>query len=89
MATKIRLHRMGAKKKPFYRVVVCDAATRRDGRPIEEIGYYDSTKTPHEIKIDEVLALKWLSEGAQPTDTAKSLLRQAGIMQKFHEKQNS
>ncbi|MCL1916889.1 MAG: 30S ribosomal protein S16 [Peptococcaceae bacterium] len=89
MATKIRLHRMGAKKNPFYRMVVCDATTRRDGRPIQEIGYYDPTKAPHEIKIDESLALKWLGEGAQPSDTAKSLLRQAGIMQKFHTMKNS
>ncbi|MCL1853779.1 MAG: 30S ribosomal protein S16 [Peptococcaceae bacterium] len=89
MATKIRLHRMGAKKKPFYRLVVCDAATRRDGRPIEEIGYYDPTKNPHEISINELSALKWLNEGAQPSDTAKSLLRQAGIMQKYHNMKNS
>jgi small subunit ribosomal protein S16 len=84
MATTIRLHRMGAKKSPFYRVVVCDSATRRDGRAIEEIGYYDPTKNPHEIKVNEIRALDWLSKGAQPSDTARSLLSQAGIMEKFH-----
>lgn len=85
MAATIRLRRMGAKKSPFYRVVVCDSASRRDGRPIEEIGYYDPTKNPHEIKVDEIKAMKWLQEGAQPSDTVKSLLKQVGIMEKFHQ----
>jgi small subunit ribosomal protein S16 len=85
MAATIRLRRMGAKKNPFYRVVVCDSASRRDGRPIEEIGYYDPTKNPHEIKVDEIKAMKWLQEGAQPSDTVKSLLKQAGVMEKFHQ----
>ncbi|NLI91405.1 MAG: 30S ribosomal protein S16 [Peptococcaceae bacterium] len=84
MATTIRLRRMGAKKNPFYRLVVCDSASRRDGRAIEEIGYYDPTKNPHEIKVDEIRALDWLTKGALPSDTAKSLLSQAGIMEKFH-----
>ena len=84
MATSIRLRRMGAKKNPFYRLVVCDTASRRDGKAIEEIGYYDPTKNPHEIKIDEIRALDWLNKGAQPTDAARSLLSQAGIMEKFH-----
>jgi len=88
MATKIRLRRMGAKKNPFYRLIVCDSASRRDGRAIEELGYYDPTKNPHEIKIDELRALKWLGEGAQPSDTAKSLLRQAGILEKFQKTRN-
>lgn len=88
MATSIRLHRMGAKKNPFYRLVVCDSATRRDGRPIEEIGYYDPTKKPHDIKINEIRALDWLSKGAQPSDTVKSLFRQSGIMEKFHQSRN-
>lgn len=88
MAAKIRLRRMGAKKNPFYRLVVCDSASRRDGKAIEEIGYYDPTKNPHEIKIDEIRALKWLHMGAQPSDTAKSLLRQAGILEKFHQSKN-
>lgn len=85
MATSIRLHRMGAKKNPFYRLVVCDSTTRRDGRSIEEIGYYDPTKNPHEIKINEIRALDWLNKGAQPSNTVKSLFSQAGIMEKFHQ----
>ncbi|HNX28554.1 MAG TPA: 30S ribosomal protein S16 [Syntrophomonadaceae bacterium] len=83
MATKIRLKRMGAKKKPFYRVVVADARSPRDGRFIEEIGYYDPATDPATIKIDEERALKWLAEGAKPSDTAKSLLQKQGIMAKF------
>ncbi|ADY56593.1 SSU ribosomal protein S16P [Syntrophobotulus glycolicus DSM 8271] len=85
MATAIRLRRMGAKKNPFYRVVVCDSASRRDGRPIEEIGYYDPTKNPHDVKVDEIKAMKWLQEGAQPSDTVKSLFKKVGIMEKFHQ----
>ena len=86
MATKIRLRRMGAKKNPFYRVVVADSNAPRDGRFIEEIGYYDPTKQPEILKIDEEKALKWLATGAQPSDTAKSLLRKAGILSKFQSK---
>lgn len=85
MATKIRLKRMGAKKNPFYRVVVADARSPRDGRFIEEIGYYDPNTNPATVKIDEEKALKWLSEGAKPTDTTKSLLQKQGIMLKFAE----
>ena len=85
MATKIRLKRMGAKKYPFYRVVVADARSPRDGRFIEEIGYYDPMTNPATIKIDEEKALKWLSNGAKPSDTAKSLLKKQGIMAKFAE----
>lgn len=83
MATKIRLKRMGAKKNPFYRVVVADARAPRDGRFIEEIGHYDPSTEPVTIKIDEEKALKWLGEGAKPSDTAKSLLKKQGIMKKF------
>lgn len=83
MATKIRLKRMGAKKKPFYRVVVADSRTPRDGRFIEEIGYYDPTTNPATIKIDEELALKWLGVGAKPSDTVKSLMQKQGIIEKF------
>lgn len=82
---KIRLRRMGAKKRPFYRVVVADARAPRDGRFIEEIGYYDPTKDPAIIKIDEERAMKWIKDGAQPTDTARSLLRQSGVLRKIHE----
>lgn len=85
MATKIRLRRMGAKKNPFYRLVVADSNAPRDGRFIEEIGYYDPTKNPAVMKINEEKVLQWLATGAQPSDTAKSLLRKAGIMAKFHE----
>ena len=85
MATKIRLKRMGAKKNPFYRMVVADSRTPRDGRFIEEIGYYDPTTDPATIKIDEEKALKWLGTGAKPSDTAKSLLQKQGIIKKFAE----
>ena len=85
MATKIHLRRLGAKKNPFYRLVVADSNAPRDGRFIEEIGYYDPTKQPEVLKINEERVLEWLSTGAQPSDTAKSLLRKAGIMAKFHE----
>ncbi len=81
MAVKIRLKRMGAKKKPFYRVVVADSRAPRDGRFIEEIGYYDPLKDPGEINIDAEKAKKWLGNGAQPTDTVKSLLKKSGIVE--------
>jgi len=75
MAVKIRLKRMGAKKAPFYRVVVADARIQRDGKSLEEIGYYDPTKNPAVIKIDAEKAKKWLDLGAQPTDTVRGLLK--------------
>lgn len=75
MAVKIRLRRMGAKKAPFYRVVVADSRYPRDGRFIEEIGTYDPTKEPSVIKIDTEKAQKWMANGAQPTDTVKKLLK--------------
>ena len=77
---KIRLKRMGAKKAPFYRVVVADSRYPRDGRFIEEIGTYNPLKQPSEIKIDAEKAQKWLSNGAQPTDTVKKLLKISGIV---------
>ena len=77
---KIRLRRMGAKKAPFYRVVVADSRFPRDGRFIEEIGYYDSTKNPAEVKIDADKAKKWIANGAQPTDTVKALLKKNGVL---------
>ena len=85
MAVKIRLKRLGAKKSPFYRIVVADSRAPRDGRSIENIGSYNPIKDPAEVKIDEILALKWLSCGAQPSDTVRSLLSKQGIMKKFHE----
>ncbi|MDD6269630.1 MAG: 30S ribosomal protein S16 [Oscillospiraceae bacterium] len=80
MAVKIRLRRMGAKKAPFYRVVVADERYPRDGRFIEEIGYYDPTKEPSVVKVDAEKAKKWLANGAQPTDTVKVILKKEGIL---------
>ncbi len=77
---KIRLRRMGAKKAPFYRVVVADERYPRDGRFIEEIGTYDPNKNPGEINIDAEKAQKWLGNGAQPTDTVKALLKKCGVI---------
>ena len=82
---KIRLTRMGAKKNPFYRVVVADSRSPRDGRFIETIGTYNPLLNPAEVSINEELALQWLANGAQPSDTVRNLLSQQGIMKKFHE----
>lgn len=79
MSVKIRLKRIGAKKAPFYRVVVADSRYPRDGRFIEEMGYYNPLTNPVEIKIDSEKAQKWIGNGAQPTETVKSLLKKAGI----------
>ncbi len=78
---KIRLRRMGANKKPFYRVVVADSRSPRDGRIIEEIGTYDPLKEPGLIKIDGEKAKKWLETGAQPTDTVRALLKKSGVIE--------
>jgi small subunit ribosomal protein S16 len=83
MAVKIRLRRMGAKKAPFYRVVVADSRSPRDGRFIEEIGYYNPVSEPKTIKIDEKKAVQWIKNGAQPTDVVKRLFTQAGITEKL------
>lgn len=80
MAVKIRLRRMGAKKSPFYRVVVADSRYPRDGRFIEELGIYNPLKNPAEIKIDGEKVQKWLKDGAQPTDSVRTLLKTAGII---------
>ena len=77
---KIRLRRMGAKKAPFYRVVVADSRFPRDGRFIEEIGYYDPTKEPSVVKIDAEKAKQWLDNGAQPTDTVREILKKAAVL---------
>ena len=79
MAVKIRLRRLGQKKAPFYRIVVADSRSPRDGRFIDEIGYYDPTKEPSEIRVDEEAAKKWLANGAQPTQTVEKILKTAGI----------
>ena len=88
MAVRIRLRRMGAKKAPFYRLVVADARMPRDGRFIDTIGYYNPTTDPAVIKVDEEKALDWLGKGAQPSETVRSLFRKAGIMEKFAEFKN-
>ncbi|WP_102400652.1 30S ribosomal protein S16 [Haloimpatiens massiliensis] len=82
MAVKIRLRRMGAKKAPFYRVVVADSRAPRDGRFIDEIGYYNPTTEPTTVKIDEEKALKWVKNGAQPSETVKKLFNMTGITEK-------
>lgn len=79
MAVKIRLRRMGAKKAPFYRIVVADSKAPRDGKFIEEIGYYNPLTEPVEVKINEEKANAWLSNGAQPTDVVKRLFTNAGL----------
>ncbi|QNU65362.1 30S ribosomal protein S16 [Ruminiclostridium herbifermentans] len=81
MAVKIRLKRMGATKKPFYRVVVADSRYPRDGRFIDEIGTYNPLVNPVDFKVDAEKAQKWIKNGAQPTDTVKSLLKKSGIIQ--------
>ena len=84
MAVKLRLKRMGAKKRPFYRIVAADSRSPRDGRFIEVVGTYNPITEPAEVKVNEKLALKWLQNGAIPTDTVRDLLRKQGVMEKFH-----
>lgn len=79
MAVKIRLRRMGAKGAPFYRIVVADSRFPRDGRFIEEIGYYNPMEDPADLRVDTEKAQKWIANGAQPTDTVKVLLKKAGV----------
>lgn len=89
MAVRIRLKRMGAKKAPFYRLVVADSRSPRDGRFIEEIGTYNPLTQPAQVNIDEEKAIKWLQTGAKPSDTVRNLFSKAGILTKVHElKQN-
>ena len=80
MAVKIRLRRMGAKKAPFYRIVVADSRYPRDGRFIEEIGYYNPIENPSVVKVDGEKAKHWIANGAQPTETVKTLLKKEGIL---------
>lgn len=82
---RIRLHRMGKRKRPFYRVVVADSRSPRDGKLIESIGYYDPLTDPANVKIDEEKALRWLGYGAQPSDTVRRLLEKLGILGKFEQ----
>ena len=82
---KIRLRRMGAKKAPFYRIVVADSRMPRDGRFIEEVGYYNPLTNPDEVKLEEDKIFEWLEKGAQPSDTVRSLLSKAGLMTRYHD----
>ncbi len=84
MAVKLRLKRMGSKGKPVYRVVAADSRNKRDGKAIEELGFYDPTKEPAVVKIDREIALKWLKTGAEPTDTVRDLFKKQGIMEELH-----
>ncbi len=88
MAVKIRLKRMGAKKDPFYRVVVADSRAPRDGRFIDEIGYYNPTKNPAIFNVNDEKAVDWLKKGAQLTETVKSLFNKAGVLEKFEAAKN-
>ena len=85
MAVKIRLKRMGSKKKPFYRIVLADSRSPRDGRFIETVGTYNPLKNPAEVVLKEEDVLNWLQKGAQPSDTVRNILSKEGIMQKHHE----
>ena len=88
MAVKIRLRRMGSKRNPFYRVVVADSRSPRDGRIIEQIGTYNPVTEVPEVKIDEEKALDWMSKGAKPSDTVRNLFSKEGIMKTFHDQKN-
>lgn len=89
MAVKLRLKRMGSKGKPFYRIVAADSRSPRDGRIIEAIGTYNPTTSPANVTLNEELAMKWLNDGAQPTDTVRNILSKQGIMKRFHEEKNA
>lgn len=88
MAVKIRMKRMGSKRNPFYRIVVADSRSPRDGRQIEQIGTYNPVVNPVEVKIDEDKALSWMTNGAKPSDTVRNLFSKQGIMKKFHDSKN-
>jgi small subunit ribosomal protein S16 len=85
LAVKIRLKRMGSRKKPFYRIVVADSRSPRDGRFIETVGTYNPLLDPAEVNIKEDLIIDWLGKGAQPSDTVRNILSKEGVMKKFHE----
>lgn len=88
LAVSIRLKRLGRKKKPFYRVIVADSRSPRQGKAVDDLGHYDPLKEPAEIQIDEDKALMWLKEGAQPTETVRSILSRAGVLRRFHEQRH-
>ena len=85
MSVKIRLKRMGSKKAPFYRIVVADSRSPRDGRFIETVGTYNPLIEPAEVKLEEETIMQWLNNGAQPSDTVRNILSKAGVMKKFHD----
>lgn len=85
MSVKIRMRRMGSKRKPFYRIVVADSRMPRDGRFIEKVGYYNPLTNPDEVKLEEDKIFEWLEKGAQPSDTVRSLLSKAGLMTRYHD----
>ena len=85
MSVKIRLKRMGSKKRPFYRIVVADSRSPRDGRFIETVGTYNSLTEPEQVTLKEEAIMNWLSNGAQPSDTVRNILSKQGVMKKFHE----
>lgn len=85
MSVKIRMRRMGSKRKPFYRIVVADSRMPRDGRFIEEVGYYNPLTNPDEVKLEEDKIFEWLEKGAQPSDTVRSLLSKDGLMTRYHD----
>ena len=89
MAVKIRLKRMGAKKAPFYRVIVADSRSPRDGRFIEVVGTYNPIDKKNEVTLDEEKVMTWLAKGAQPTDTARNILSEVGVMEEFHNSKKS
>ena len=89
MPIAMRLKRFGRKKKPFYRVIVANSKDPRQGRAVDDIGYYDPLADPAQIQINEEKALKWLKDGAQPSDTVRSLLSKSGILKKFHDDRQS
>lgn len=89
MSVKIRLKRMGSKKRPFYRIVVADSRSPRDGRFIEEVGTYNPLIEPAEVKLEEENIMQWLNNGAQPSDTVRNILSKAGIMKKYHEEKST
>ena len=85
MSVKIRLKRMGSKKRPFYRIVVADSRSPRDGRFIETVGTYNPVTDPEQVTLKEEAIMNWLSNGAQPSDTVRNILSKQGVMKKFHE----
>ena len=89
MAVKLRLKRMGSKRKPFYRIVAADSRAPRDGRFIETIGTYNPTTEPASISLNEELAIKWIKQGAQPYDTVRNILSKEGILKRLHEEKNA